>query len=119
MEIILSKFCKSITGVISRSHGYYIKCINGRFYGVRTSRAVVPPDGHWRFILSLAHMAANSRNIFVTDVSLSSLELAEALIEADFPPSAVMALCVPGHVYNAREILLLEKKTVAKLYETL
>lgn len=110
MEIILSKFCKSITGVISRSHGYYIKCINGRFYGVRTSRAVIPPDGHWRFILCLAHMAANNRNIFISDISLSSLELSAALAEADYPPSAIMALCVPGHVYNAAEVVLLEKQ---------
>jgi hypothetical protein len=110
MEIILSKFCKSITGVISRSHGYYIKCINGRFYGVRTSRAVVPPDGHWRFILSLAHMAANNRNIFISDIKVSSFELAEAFCEADYPPSIVTANCVPGYVYNAEEVIALEKK---------
>ena len=109
MEIILSKFCKSITGVISRSHGYYIKCINGRFYGVRTSRAVVPPDGHWRFILCLVHMAVNKRNIFITDIRISSFELAGALSEADFPPH-VIQLCVPGHVYNAEEVHLLEQQ---------
>jgi hypothetical protein len=109
MEIILSKFCKSITGVISRSHGYYIKCINGRFYGVRTSRAVVPPDGHWRFILCLAHMAVNSKNIFITDIRISSFELAGALTEADFPPQ-VIPLCVPGRVYNAEEVHLLEQQ---------
>jgi hypothetical protein len=110
MEIILSKFCKSITGVISRSHGYYIKCINGRFYGVRTSRAVVPPDGHWNFILSLTYMALNTGNVFVTDISVSSFELTEALTEASFPPYAIMVLCVPGHVYNAREIMLLKNQ---------
>ena len=110
MEIILSKFCKSITGTISRSHGYYIKCINGRFYGVRTSRAVVPPDGHWRFIQCLVNMALNTRNIFVTDIRISSLELAGALTEADYPPSAIMALCVPGRVYNAEEVNLLEQQ---------
>ena len=109
MEIILSKFCKSITGVISRSHGYYIKCINGRFYGVRTSRAVVPPDGHWRFILCLVNMALNNRNIFVTDIRISSFELAGALTEADYPPY-VIPLCVPGRVYNAEEVHLLEQQ---------
>ena len=108
MEIILSKFCQSITGTISRKHGYYIKCINGRFYGVRTSRAVVPPDGHWNFIHSLVNMALNTSNVFVTDICLSSFELTEALTEANFPPSAIMVLCIPGHVYNAREIVLLE-----------
>ena len=107
MEIILSKFCKSITGVISRKHGYYIKCINGRFYGARTSRTDVPPDGHWRFILCLANMAANTRNIFVSDICVPSLELTAALSEAEYPPFAIMALCVPGHAYNAAEVLLL------------
>ena len=110
MEIILSKFCQSITGTISRKHGYYIKNIKGRFYGVRTSRAVVPPDGHWNFILSLTNMALNTSNLFVTDISLSSFELTEALTEADFPPSAIMVLCIPGHVYNAREVLLLKNQ---------
>ena len=110
MEIILSKFCKSFTGTISRKHGYYIKCINGRFYGVRTSRAVVPPDGHWHFILCLAHMAVNSWNILVTDIRISSFELAEAFSEADYPPSIVTAWCVPGHACNAEEVIALEKK---------
>lgn len=109
MEIILSKFCKSITGVISRSHGYYIKCINGRFYGVRKSRGTVPPYGHLRFILCLVHMAVNNRNIFITDIRISSLELAAALAEADYPPY-VTALCVPGRVYNAEEVHLLEQQ---------
>ena len=108
MEIILSKNCQSITGTISRKHGYYIKNIKGRFYGVRKSRGMVPPDGHLHFIICLAHMAVNSRNLYISDISVPSLEIVAALDEANFPPSAITVLCVPGHVYNAREIVLLE-----------
>ena len=108
MEIILSENCRSFTGTISRKHGYCIRRVRDRFYSKRSTNRQAQPDGHWRFILAIAHMAQH--NLTVADISLSSSELSEALAEADFLPSAIMALCVPGHVYNAQDVLLLEQQ---------
>ena len=108
MEIILSKNCRSFTGTISREHGYCIRRVGDRFYSKRSTNRHAQPDGHWRFIRSIALMAQS--NLVVADISLSSFELTEALTEADFPPSAIMVLCIPGHVYNAREVLLLKNQ---------
>ena len=108
MEIILSVNCRSFTGTISRSHGYSVRRTGDRFFGIRSLRGNVPPDGHWRFILSIAHLAP--ANIVVADLRLPGSELSEALTEADYPPSVIIALCVPGHIYNAQEVLLLEQQ---------
>lgn len=108
MEIILSENCRSFTGTISREHGYCIRRVGDRFYSKRSANRHAQPNGHWRFIQAIAHMSRNM--LVVADVRLSSFELTEALTEADFPPSAIMALCIPGRVYNAREVLLLEKQ---------
>ena len=108
MEIILSVNCRSFTGTISRSHGYCIRRVGDRFFSKRSPNRHAQPDGHWRFILAIANMTKSK--FVVADVRLSSFELAEALTEADYPPSAIMALCVPGHVYNAREIILLKSQ---------
>ncbi len=106
MEIILSENCRSFTGTISRSHGYCIRRVGDRFFSKRSTNRRTQPDGHWRFIQAIAHMSQNM--LVVSDIRLSSFELTEALTEADYPPSAIMVLCIPGHVYNAQEILLLE-----------
>ncbi len=108
MEIILSKNCRSFTGTISRSHGYSVRRTGERFFGIRSTRGHVPPDGHWRFILSIAHLAP--ANLGVADLRLPGSELSEALSEADYPPTAVMALCVSDHVYNAEEVMLVEQQ---------
>ena len=108
MEIILSKNCRSFTGTISRSHGYCIRRVRDRFFSKRSPNRRAQPDGHWRFIQDIAHMTKIS--VIVIDVRLSSFELTEALAEANYPPSVIIALCVPGHIYNAQEVLLLEQQ---------
>ena len=39
MEIILTKYCRSLTGTLSRSHGYCIRRVRDRFYSKRNTNA--------------------------------------------------------------------------------
>ena len=107
MEIILSKNCQSITGTISRSHGYSVRRTGERFFGIRSTRGHVPPDGHWRFILSIAHLAP--ANLIVADIRLPGLELIAALNEAGYPVEAI-EMIFPEAVYSATDVLELEKQ---------
>lgn len=84
MEIILSRTCKSLTGSLGRSLGYYIRSARSkdgtvRFYGQR-SKHTVPPDGHWRFIVVCAEMARCK--LHIADIKIHWNELYDALYEA-------------------------------------
>jgi hypothetical protein len=80
MEIILSSNCKSFTGTIDASLGYYIRSTkNGRFFSQR-SKHPAPPDGHWRFILDCAELAQDG--LIVADIKVDWMELYDALFEA-------------------------------------
>lgn len=79
MEIILSERCKSLTGNLGSGFGYFIVKRKGRFYSVR-SKHDVPPDGHWRFILTCAELAKNG--LHITEIKVSWMELYDALFEA-------------------------------------
>lgn len=105
MEIILTKYCRSLTGTLSRSHGYCIRRVRDRFYSKRNTNAHVPPDGHWRFILCLAHM---SGSLHVADICISGFELTDALLEAGLPLPTPLG--IPPREYNARDILNLEQQ---------
>ena len=107
MEIILSKDCRSFTGTISRSHGYSVRRSGERFFGIRSTRGNVPPDGHWRFILAIAHLAPS--NLVVADIRIRGTEIFDALYEADYPFSA-LDIVETGAVYNASDVLELEKR---------
>ena len=107
MEIILSVNCRSFTGTISRSHGYSVRRTGDRFFGIRSLRGNVPPDGHWRFILSIAHLAP--ANLIVADIRLPGLEIIAALNEAGYPYEAI-EMIFPGAVYSATDVLELEKR---------
>ena len=107
MEIILSKDCRSFTGTISRSHGYSVRRSGERFFGIRSTRGNVPPDGHWRFILSIAHLAPS--NLVVADIRIRGTEIIGALYEAGYPIGA-LEMVFPGAVYNASDVLELEKR---------
>ena len=107
MEIILSKDCRSFTGTISRSHGYSVRRSGDRFFGIRSTRGNVPRDGHWRFILSIAHLAPS--NLVVADIRIRGTEIFDALYEADYPFSA-MDIVETGAVYSATDVLELEKR---------
>ena len=80
MKIILTKQCASLTGALGKGMGYSIQCQRGGFYSKRNSRGVVPPYGHWRFILACAQLAQTK--LYVADIQISWLELHDALVEA-------------------------------------
>ena len=80
MEIILSKYCKSFTGTISRYHGYAIRKTGKRYFSYRTNSRHATPDGHWRFILACAELA--KQGFLLTDIKVTAGELDDALDEA-------------------------------------
>ena len=61
MEIILSSNCKSLTGSLGRGFGYSIQRRKNRFFTKRDSKGIIPPDGHWRFIVACAELAVAAR----------------------------------------------------------
>lgn len=84
MEIILTKACEALTGMLDRDYGYYIRRAphkdgKVRFFGQR-SKWSVPPDGHLRFILKCAELA--QMRLHITDIKVGWLELQTALYEA-------------------------------------
>ena len=107
MEIILSRTCKSLTGSLGRSLGYYIRSARSkdgtvRFYGQR-SKHTVPPDGHWRFIIACAELAQMS--LHISDIQLTRTELESALNEAH---AFIAAQNLRLNCYHARDILNLK-----------
>ena len=107
MEIILSENCRSFTGTISRSHGYSVRRTGERYFGIRSTRGHVPPDGHWRFILSIAHLAP--ANLIVADIRIRGTEIMDALYEAGHMYAA-MHMVEPETEYNATDVLELEER---------
>ena len=80
MEVKLSNQCLSLTGMLERGLGYYLRSTKtGRFYSQR-SKGHVPPDGHWRFIVLCAELAQNG--LHIADIEIGWLELQTALYEA-------------------------------------
>ena len=111
MEIILSPRCKSITGTLSKKHGYYVRSTKkGRFFGQRSNSPNVPPDGHLRFIIDCAYLAKNG--VYVDNIILHWAELYDALYEAgDF--TAAERVKSNGQegvklIYNAEDIINLK-----------
>ena len=103
MEIILSSNCKSFTGSLGSGYGYYIRSTKkGRFFSQR-SKHTVPPDGHWRFIVSCAELA--KAGLHISNIKVSQDEVLEALREAK---KFVAVLNIRKDSYNARDILNLE-----------
>ena len=104
MEIILSKQCESLTGTLGRGFGYYIRSTKkGRYFGQR-SKHTVPPDGHWRFILTCAQLAQNK--LHIADIKVGYKELWSALNEAGI---CVSILGVdPKEIYSANDIIYLK-----------
>ena len=103
MEIILSNQCKSLRGNLGRQYGYTIQKRKGRFYAVRFSKGEIPPDAHWRFILSCADVAR--LKLHICDIAVSQKELREALLEAKHYVAAGY-LRLP--TYNARNVINLK-----------
>ena len=100
MQIILSKNCLALQGVIGRDYGFHIECRKQNFYAVRNA-GHVPPDGHWRFIVLCAEMARDGH--FIKDIRVSGYEIKAALTEAAFLVSANRVNA--DYEYCAAEIL--------------
>jgi hypothetical protein len=109
MEVILSKQCESLTGLLNRDLGYFIQRRGKRFFSQR-SKYSVPPDGHWRFIVLCAQLAQSK--LHIADIQVHWTELHSALYEARL---FVAALKVHDNyngigktTYDARDILNLK-----------
>lgn len=110
MEVKLSNQCLSLTGMLDRGTGYYLRSTKkGRFYSQR-SKGHVPPDGHWRFIVLCAELAQNG--LYISDIEVHWLELQTALYEAHlFQASEHVRRTYNDKAkatYNARDILNLK-----------
>ena len=82
MEVILSNQVESLTGSLGRGFGYSIQRQGDRFFAKRNSKGIVPPDGHWRFIVTCAELA--QAKLHITDIILPGWEIFGALEEAGF-----------------------------------
>ena len=110
MEIILTKQCESLTGFLNKNYGYAVQKRKSKFYGVRSSRGTVPPDGHIRFILACAKLA--QAKLHIADIRIHWTELYDALYEA-YHFVAADQVGWNGReakklTYNARDILNLK-----------
>ena len=100
MEIFLSQQCESLTGTLGRGFGYYIRSTKtGRFFGQRSKHSV-PPDGHWRFIVTCAELAQNK--LHIADIKVSREEVKKALYEAR---CFIAMQNLRKNFYDARDIL--------------
>ena len=100
MEIILSKQCESLTGSLGRGFGYFIVRRGKRFFSQR-SRHSVPPDGHWRFILTCAQLAQNK--LHIADLRVAGWEIFLALQEAGLDTDKFTGSI--STLYNANEVV--------------
>ena len=100
MKIIVSEQCESITGSLGRGFGYNIQRRKNGFFAKRNPNGPVPPDGHWRFILSCARIARNG--LHITDIQVHWEELYAALGEARL---VIAALHVRSNYANKAKII--------------
>ena len=103
MKIILSKQCESLTGMLNSSLGYHIEHRKNGFFSKRNQRGIVPPEGHWRFILTCAQLAQNK--LHIADIRVSREELKQAMYEARI---FIAMQNLRKDTYDARDILNLK-----------
>ena len=110
MKVILSNQCISLVGLLERGCGYHLEHRKNGFFSKRNQKGIVPPDGHWRFIVLCAEIAQNG--LYISDISIHWKELSEALYEAQkwIANQQVRKNGVEGvkSTYNARDILNLK-----------
>jgi hypothetical protein len=104
MQIILSQQCESLTGSLGKGFGYYITKSKKGYFSKRQAKGLVPPDGHWRFILTCARLAQNK--LHIADIRVSGLELLQALLEAYHDAPSDLDF---DRDYSAREVLSLNE----------
>ena len=80
MKIFISERCESISGSLGRGFGYHIQRRKNGFFAKRNSNGLVPPDGHWHFILACAQLSR--QKLHITDIQIGWLELQTALYNA-------------------------------------
>ena len=105
MEIILSKQCESLTGSLGRGFGYHIQRRKKGFFAKRNTKGVIPPDGHWKFILACANLAQSK--LHITDIKVTNRELFKALREA-YLTSPAFLNWNNVETYNASDIIKLK-----------
>ena len=110
MEIILTKACEALTGMLDRDYGYYIRRAphkdgKVRFFGQR-SKWSVPPDGHLRFILKCAELARMKMHI--VDIQVPGCEIFYALDEAGY--DAMDFSINADATYNATDVFNFKQK---------
>ena len=103
MKIILSQQCESLTGMLNSSLGYHIEHRKNGFFSKRNQRGIVPPDGHWRMILTCAQLAQNK--LHIADIRVSREELKQAMYEARI---FIAMQHLRKDLYDARDILNLK-----------
>jgi len=92
--------------MLQRGLGYHLVKRKNGFFARRDSKGLVPPDGHWRFIVLCAEMARNG--LYITDVRVSGGEIAGALLEAGLRTCA--ALAISKNTYNAKDVLAFKER---------
>ena len=105
MEAILSVFAESFTGAIDRKLGYSMRRNGRRFFSVRNAHRIVPPYGHWQFIVRMAKLA--TARVYIYDIRVSVAELDEAIQEAGLGHKGFAPYI--GHDYTAEDVLRLKK----------
>ena len=103
MKIILSQQCESLTGMLNSSLGYHIEHRKNGFFSKRNQRGIVPPEGHWRFIVTCAELAQNK--LHIADIRVSREELKQAMYEARI---FIAMQHLRKDLYDARDILNLK-----------
>ena len=103
MKIILSKQCESLTGSLGRGFGYHIQKRKNGYFAKRNSKGVIPPDGHWRFILTCAQLAQSK--LHIADIRVSREELKQAMYEARI---FIAMQHLRKATYDARDIINLK-----------
>ena len=66
--------------MLERGTGYHLEHRKNGFFAKRNTKGIVPPDGHWRFIVLCAELAQN--RLYITDIEVHWMELSDALYEA-------------------------------------
>lgn len=117
MEIFLSEMMQRTNpdyhGSIGQGFGYVIqrrRDANGkiRYFGIRKSNTDVPPDGHLRFIITCAEIAA--MGLHFADILVPRDEIARALAQTG--RGALGSAIFYGHcgkdIYHADDIINLK-----------
>ena len=89
--------------MLNSSLGYHIEHRKNGFFSKRNQRGIVPPDGHWRMILTCAELAQNK--LHIADIRVSREELKQAMYEARI---FIAMQHLRKDLYDARDILNLK-----------